>query len=288
MNQPDKIKFNLHMHTTESDGELSPLEVIALALEKEFGLISITDHDKTLSYDDLEEITKKSPYSPHYISDEATLIEKGKERLVLIKGSEITALRTDDEKNSRFSSPYAHILGIGYKGEIKRFDYLDNVIEKIKEGDGIVIAVHPLAAPFWGIGEKAIRKNLEKIDAIEMNGLLVGPFKRYNKKAMELALSKDIDKPLICGGDYHFKGTYFDGFYNISEYISENDPKLLYKDPMRWLEEVLTKIEYTIVPKYETKGNSLRVFALEGTRYLSSRIIPRVERAVKHKNPQKV
>lgn len=280
------IKFNLHMHTNESDGELSPLEIIALAFEKEFGLISLTDHDKTLSYDYIKDITKKSPYSPNYISDEATLIEKGKDRLVLVKGTEATTIRGDYEKNGKFSSPYAHLLGIGHNREIKRFEYLDDAIAKIKEGDGIVIAAHPVAAPFWGMGEKALRKNIENIDAIEINGLLVGPFKRYNKKAMELALSEEIDKPLICGGDYHFKGTYFDGFYNMSDY----KPKLLYQDPVRWLKEVLAKREYIMQTKYETRGNSLRVFALEGTRYLSSRIIPRLERAVKHKNknPQKV
>lgn len=40
----DKI-IDLHTHTNYSDGDLSPVELIALAHEKNIGVLSITDHD---------------------------------------------------------------------------------------------------------------------------------------------------------------------------------------------------------------------------------------------------
>ena len=42
-----KIKVDLHVHTTASDGALRPNEVIRLAREKEIEYIAITDHDTT-------------------------------------------------------------------------------------------------------------------------------------------------------------------------------------------------------------------------------------------------
>ena len=38
-------KFSYHTHTNFSDGELSPQELIALAIQKQVGTIAITDHD---------------------------------------------------------------------------------------------------------------------------------------------------------------------------------------------------------------------------------------------------
>jgi len=37
--------IDLHIHSTASDGTLSPAEIIALALRLRLGAISITDHD---------------------------------------------------------------------------------------------------------------------------------------------------------------------------------------------------------------------------------------------------
>ncbi len=39
------MKFDLHLHTTASDGTDTPEEVVALAAEKGFEVIAITDHD---------------------------------------------------------------------------------------------------------------------------------------------------------------------------------------------------------------------------------------------------
>ena len=39
------MNVDLHLHTTASDGKLSPEEIVALALSKKLSIIAITDHD---------------------------------------------------------------------------------------------------------------------------------------------------------------------------------------------------------------------------------------------------
>lgn len=47
------IKADLHTHTNHSDGTLSPDELIALAITSGIDMLSITDHDTTLAFEDL-------------------------------------------------------------------------------------------------------------------------------------------------------------------------------------------------------------------------------------------
>jgi len=39
------MKADLHIHTTASDGRLSPLEIVQLAVRLKLDVIAITDHD---------------------------------------------------------------------------------------------------------------------------------------------------------------------------------------------------------------------------------------------------
>ncbi len=48
--------IDLHCHTTCSDGELSPQELINLAVEKNIEMLAITDHDCVDAYKELENI----------------------------------------------------------------------------------------------------------------------------------------------------------------------------------------------------------------------------------------
>ncbi|WP_370223710.1 PHP domain-containing protein [Cytobacillus sp.] len=43
----EKGNFDLHLHTTASDGKYSPSEVVQMAAEKGMNTIAITDHDTT-------------------------------------------------------------------------------------------------------------------------------------------------------------------------------------------------------------------------------------------------
>ena len=46
--------LDLHIHSTASDGELSPLEILDIASTKNFSMVSITDHDSVNGYDSLD------------------------------------------------------------------------------------------------------------------------------------------------------------------------------------------------------------------------------------------
>ncbi len=51
------MRFDLHVHTTFSDGDYSPSEVVRLAKQKGIGLIAITDHDECRGFGDVKEET---------------------------------------------------------------------------------------------------------------------------------------------------------------------------------------------------------------------------------------
>ena len=56
MNFPN---YDLHCHTTASDGELSPQELYELALEQEVEVLAVTDHDTVDGYRQLIELQQQ-------------------------------------------------------------------------------------------------------------------------------------------------------------------------------------------------------------------------------------
>ena len=54
---------DLHIHSTHSDGTMTPAEILALAEEKGLTYISITDHNKIGAYTDLKDPAVRSLYS---------------------------------------------------------------------------------------------------------------------------------------------------------------------------------------------------------------------------------
>ena len=57
INDNEKL-IDLHTHTNYSDGELSPMELIKLAIEKNIGTIAITDHD---TIEGIKQIDRSNP-----------------------------------------------------------------------------------------------------------------------------------------------------------------------------------------------------------------------------------
>jgi predicted metal-dependent phosphoesterase TrpH len=76
------MKADLHMHTTESDGRLSPRELFARAKEKGLDIISITDHDTCKKGDEFKRLAKE--FGIQYIPGiELSTLYKGKSVHVL-------------------------------------------------------------------------------------------------------------------------------------------------------------------------------------------------------------
>jgi predicted metal-dependent phosphoesterase TrpH len=52
------MNIDLHCHTNISDGTLSPSELIALAVERDIDILSITDHDSIAAYESIKSPSK--------------------------------------------------------------------------------------------------------------------------------------------------------------------------------------------------------------------------------------
>lgn len=96
------FKADLHIHTTCSDGKLTPSEVVEMAVEKNLSCISITDHDTYKGYFEALQAAKE-----HDIE--------------LVPGVEITAAIGDKE---------AHILAYYFDPNT---DYLENFTKQQRE-----------------------------------------------------------------------------------------------------------------------------------------------------------
>lgn len=95
--------IDLHAHTTASDGEKSPEELIDLALSKNLSAIAITDHDTISGLKSAFEYSKSK-------------------NIIFVPGMELEA---DVDKGQM------HILGLFIDFENKE---LNNVLDKIKQG----------------------------------------------------------------------------------------------------------------------------------------------------------
>lgn len=103
----------MHVHTTASDGVLTPKEAIDLAIKRNIDGIAITDHDTVKGI------------------EEGIIYAKGKESFILIPGIELS---------TEYSNEEIHILG--YKIDYKSEELLDklNILKKsrVKRAEGIV------------------------------------------------------------------------------------------------------------------------------------------------------
>ena len=89
------MKIDLHVHTTYSDGMLSPEEIVETALGCNLDCIAITDHDNVLSHQVALDYIQKNNYNLEVIS--------GVEINTLFKGYEVHILGYFmDKSNSQF------------------------------------------------------------------------------------------------------------------------------------------------------------------------------------------
>lgn len=112
------FKGNLHTHTLNSDGEMSPRQIVEAYEEAGYDFLSITDHGK---------LTDTDEFSP--------------QGLLLIPGEEVCV-------GSSESGRFFHVVGVGIRGEIPVKDLDRGVtpqraIDLIRGLGGEAIVAHP-------------------------------------------------------------------------------------------------------------------------------------------------
>lgn len=126
--------LDLHMHTTMSDGALTPKEIVDEAIKNNVSIMSITDHDTLEAYTD--EIIK-------YIEDN---------NIKLIKGIEIS---------TKTSKSGIHVLG--YNIDINNKE-LNDKLYRLRNARHVYL--HDVSEKLKDLGYKINTKKLDKVDAV--------------------------------------------------------------------------------------------------------------------------
>lgn len=141
------MKIDLHIHTTYSDGMLSPSEIVQTALKCKLDCIALTDHDNILSWD----VANK------YILDNKIKLQiiPGVEINTIYKGYEVHILGYFMDKNN---SDFMNLLNVQQKARIEQ---THKIIELLNKKEGIKIKfedIQKLVAPLGSIGRPHIAR----------------------------------------------------------------------------------------------------------------------------------
>ncbi len=141
------MKIDLHIHTTYSDGMLSPEQIVDTAVDCGLDVIALTDHDNVLSYE----------IACNYLKNKNSKLEiiPGVEINTIYKGFEVHILGYFmDEKNSDF----VQMLKFQQKARIEQTHQIIKLLAK-KEGIKIKFEdVQKLVAPLGSIGRPHIAR----------------------------------------------------------------------------------------------------------------------------------
>lgn len=113
------MKFDLHCHTSVSDGDLTPYELLDLAVNNGIELLAITDHDAVDGYlQCLDRMADKSE-------------QAGFENIKLVSGVEFSCL---------WKSVGIHIIGLGFNPHSELMTTAVARLREIREQRGLEIA----------------------------------------------------------------------------------------------------------------------------------------------------
>ncbi len=179
-------KVQLHLHTTLSDGVLSPEDAARRYKQAGFDAIAITDHWSYHVADTIEGIS-------------------------ILSGCEYNMGATDT------ATDVMHLVGVGMdeappliRGACTR----QQVIDAIHQAGGLAILAHPA----WSLNTPAHAKELTGIDAVEIYNAVsdVGQSRRpYSGYFVDLLANEGIFYPLIATDDAH----YYEGKDDTVSYI---------------------------------------------------------------------
>lgn len=188
-------KINLHIHTKESDGTLTPAEAIDYAKKKNYKYFSITDHNtfnayKNIDYKSIEGLISGIEFDCWY---------KGVFMHLLCYGISPYAKEMEQFLAKNKNETEKDIIRIFAKRDVKK------IIETVHILGGITVLAHPCCCPAFSL--EKLFKELKKIglDGIEA----YYPYKRHRaiikfhspKKA--LILAKKYNFLITAGTDKH-------------------------------------------------------------------------------------
>lgn len=175
--------IDLHVHTTSSDGQYTPAEIIQKAADKNIKVIAITDHD-TIS--GLKEAEK----------------EGKKHGIIVVPGIEI---------NISFPSGEFHLLGLGIK---EPSNSLNNIVEKVIENrnernriiiekinaDGIPLTEEELKSDFPDtvIGRPHFAAELVKYGVVKTRQQAFDQYLGRGKKWYTPRICTNLDEAIIA------------------------------------------------------------------------------------------
>lgn len=199
-----------HCHTTASDGEVTPQQLVEAAVRAHLDLIAVTDHD---TMDAVSETQKRG---------EAV-------GLTVVPGQEVT------------TKPPAqtHILGWFLDKPIKRGMSLADTVDAIHDQGGLAIVPHPFMPIYFGsIQPGMLRRLLEKrrVDGIEiMFTVPIGPWRR---KQLDEFFARNRERlgAALGGSDCHFGSgdisrvvTDYEGDFKTAVQLRTTVPRLARK-----------------------------------------------------------
>ncbi len=162
-----KIVADFHIHSRYSwDGHNEIKELIQAATLRGLGAIAITDHDDNRSHAVLRSLQPEFP------------------NIILIPGIEFTAKE-------------GHILGLGEMDTLPKKTSGAEVVDHIRDNNGIAIIAHPFDRFRSGAGNISLEWNPDAIEALNASTLI--PL--FNRKARIVANKRGI--PSTGSSDAH-------------------------------------------------------------------------------------
>ena len=152
---PNSINF--HMHSTYSDGSLSPIEIYNQALELNIDHYAITDHHSVDAY---IELSKLEDTTLNYKLSFPKLWT-GIEITCLLKGCLVHVLGLGFDHKSKYLSPY-----IDSKSAIGNELLASTVVDSIHKANGIAVLAHPARykLPFDILINEASKLNFDAVE----------------------------------------------------------------------------------------------------------------------------
>ena len=148
--------INFHMHSTLSDGSLSPKQIYKQAIELNLEHYAITDHHSVDAYIELCKY-----YDTHYKDKTSPMLWSGIEITCLLKGCLVHVLGLGFDPGSKSLSPY-----IEHKSAVGKELLASNVVKSIHDANGFAVLAHPARykLPFDILIKEASKLNFDAVE----------------------------------------------------------------------------------------------------------------------------